>query len=854
MVKWSDRQEAIFDEYERTRNNIMISATAGCLGINTPILMYNGTIKSVQDVKVGDQVMGPDSTPRTVLQLHRGQSQLYKINPTKGDSWICNKEHILTVWDDRVHQSIRNYKNTKHVTALLDYPLEKVLSRKLTPRGDVAYMFLQRVPIVFNEKQLLIDPYFMGLWFADGTKQLRKCQLSVNCNDKEILNYLDFFQLEKGNRLKIRKTKQKGNCWYYDFYTLENGKDSNPLISILNECFDENKNLIIPEKYYINSRENQLSFLAGLLDGDGWLDWKKDTKGNLSSGCFEITTKYDKLKEVILFLCRSLGLAAYSKKVTRRIKSIDFEGEYNAIIISGDLSIIPTKLKRKQALPRRQIKNVLRTGFSIEKIEKGDWYGFTVDKDERFLLGDFTITHNSGKSSTIVECCKRTPFTKKVLFMAFNKSIAEELKTKVPDRIDVSTFHSKGLRILFSNFKFQLKINENKCFQLCKKILKFDKEDEVPFNQQTRYIFSLQEIWNQIRINLLVDYKNDIQNICLDKDFDFYDRMIQDIKDIEYHWHKNSKLIDSNKEFQMDFTDMLYLPYILLDESDFPKYDVVFIDETQDQNVLQRELTLRFVKPKFGRLISVGDEKQCIYQFSGSSVTNFRSLQQLPNTTTLPLDITYRCSKKIVKEAQKVFSSGIVAAPNAKEGIVRNGDFEEAQSGDFILCRNNLPLIEVFIKLLELGKKSSIKGKDFGEALCRLLEKIKYIDDLEILKEEKLQSLLDKGIPHNIAINNPSYVNLLEKCAIIMRLYSIWKDVNTLKERISKIYTDENTDGIVLSTIHKSKGLEADRVFFLNSNLIPSQYAVSQEALYSEYCLKFVAITRARNELIYCSI
>lgn len=63
---------------------------------------------------------------------------------------------------------------------------------------------------------------------------------------------------------------------------------------------------------------------------------------------------------------------------------------------------------------------------------------------------------------------------------------------------------------------------------------------------------------------------------------------------------------------------------------------------------------------------------------------------------------------------------------------------------------------------MELGKRSSIKGRDFGESLCRLLEKIKYIDDLEILKEEKLQSLLDKGIPHNIAINNPSYVNLLE--------------------------------------------------------------------------------------------
>lgn len=465
-----------------------------------------------------------------------------------------------------------------------------------------------------------------------------------------------------------------------------------------------------------------------------------------------------------------------------------------------------------------------------------------------------SATAGAGKSSTIVECCRRTSPTKRVLFMAFNKSIADELKTKVPERIDVNTFHSKGLKVLYSNFKFKLKINENKCFQICKKILKFDRNDEVPFNQQTRYLFFLQEIWNQIRINLLVDYENDIPNICLEKDFDFYNRMIQDIKDIESYWHKDMRHIDSNKEFQMDFTDMLYIPYILVDEEEFPKYDVVFIDETQDQNVLQRELTLRFVKPRFGRLISVGDEKQAIYFFTGSNVDNFRILQNLPNTVTLPLDITYRCAKNIVKEAQTVFSTGIEASPNAIDGIVRKGDITEARTGDFILCRNNLPLVEVFIQLLEQGKKSTIKGKDFGEALYRLLEKIKYINDLEILKEEKLQSLLDKGIPHNIAINNPSYVNLLEKCAIIMRLYSIWKDVNTLKERISKIYTDENTDGIVLSTIHKSKGLEADRVFFLNSNLIPSQYAVSQEALYSEYCLKFVAITRARNELIYCSI
>ena len=98
------------------------------------------------------------------------------------------------------------------------------------------------------------------------------------------------------------------------------------------------------------------------------------------------------------------------------------------------------------------------------------------------------------KTTVLVECCRRTPPTKRVLFMAFNKSIADELKTKVPERIDVNTFHSKGLRVLYSNFKFQLKINENKCFQICKKILRFDRNDEVPFKQQTRYLFFLHEI------------------------------------------------------------------------------------------------------------------------------------------------------------------------------------------------------------------------------------------------------------------------------------------------------------------------------------------------------------------------
>ena len=461
-----------------------------------------------------------------------------------------------------------------------------------------------------------------------------------------------------------------------------------------------------------------------------------------------------------------------------------------------------------------------------------------------------SATAGAGKSQTIIECCKRTSPGKKVLFMAFNKSIAEELKLKVPENIEVNTFHSKGLKVLFYNFSFKMKLSENKCFQLARKVLDIK---EIPYKQQMRYLFELQDIWNAIRMNLLVDYERDIPYICIEKDIEFRDRMIQDIQKIEFEWSKSALKINGNKEFQMDFTDMLWLPYTLLNDENFPKYDVVFLDEVQDQNTLQRELTQQFVKPKFGRLISVGDEKQCIYQFSGSSISNFRLLQNLPNTVVLPLDVTYRCAKRIVEEAKTVFSNGIEYAPNATEGLVRDGDVTEAKDGDFVLCRNNLPLIEVFVILLEKGRKAIIKGKDFGEALCAILDKIEKIEDLEKLKEEKIQKIMEKGVSYQVALQNPTYLNLVEKCSILIQLYRIWNNINELEAHIKQIYT-EDIEGVVLSTIHKSKGLEANRVFFLNSNLIPSSHAITQDALYSEMCLKFVAITRAKKELIYCYI
>ena len=552
---------------------------------------------------------------------------------------------------------------------------------------------------------------------------------------------------------------------------------------------------------------------------------------------------------MVVFLCRSLGLAAYCCKKIGRIKSLNFEGEYYSISISGNTNIIPVKVERKKAKERKQIKTVLRTGFWIEEIGVGKWYGFKVDKDERFLLGDFTITHNSGKTHTLKELCNRTKEGTSCLFMAFNKSIAEELKTKLPTTVECNTFHSMGLRTLMKNFRFRMQLEENKCFSLCMELFDFRKKE---YKEKMRYYFALQELWEKIRLSLCEINERNVSALCIEYDLDYENSMINDLNKINERWRKDCAKIQDNKSFKMDFPDMLWIPYNFVDEMNFPKYQVVMADEGQDLFTLQKEILQRYIKPR-GRFVAVGDSKQLIYNFMGSDLDVFNSIKGMPNTICLPLSVTYRCAKKIVEVANEVFP-GTECVPTAKEGVVRSGDIFEAESGDFVLCRNNYPLVATFIMLLEKGKKASIMGRDFGESLCRLLDGQERLDDLYLLLDDKVSKLKGKGLSEIAITNNASYVALKEKVSIIEILYKRFPgSFLALKQKIKNIFSDDKT-GIILSTIHKSKGLEAKRVFFLNPELIPSKFAKTPKALYAEDCLKFVAITRAKEELVYCHI
>ena len=273
-----------------------------CHTKGTKILMYNGSIKNVEDVNEGDLIMGDDNTPRKVLSLANGFEDCYNVVPVKGEPFGVNESHIL---------SLRHTQNHKIVNiSVKDYLGKSDNFKNL-------HKLYRSNEIEFTHKGILLEPYLFGL------------------------------------SLKKRES--------------------------------------IPENYLLNTIENRRKLLAGLIDGDGYA----------SNNCFEFTTKYKELSEQILFLVRSLGLAAYSKLKKGKYK--DGVKDYYKISISGDLDKIPIKVESKKSHVRKQIRNVLNVGFKLKFIGVQEYFGFTLDGNSLYVLGDFTITHNTELAKILSE-------------------------------------------------------------------------------------------------------------------------------------------------------------------------------------------------------------------------------------------------------------------------------------------------------------------------------------------------------------------------------------------------------------------------------------------------------------------
>jgi replicative DNA helicase len=349
-------------------------AMGKCLGKGTKVLMFDGMLKNVEDVEVGDLLMGDDSTPRKVLSLARGQEEMYWVRQNKGIDYRVNKSHILSL------KRSRNEANHKHGDILnievSDY-IEKSDKFKSNYKG-------YKVSVDFEPQPLSVDPYFLGLWLGDG----RSSDVRIATQDKEVVIYLESYAEKMGKKLHVYKIE--GKCPMYGITNQQEENSPKDLKdSLQKKLRDLNliKNKHIPQHYLSNSKENRLKLLAGLIDSDGYYDDEFHV--------MEIVQKSESLAKEIKFLADSLGFRVSLNTKKASIKSIGYECEVYRVRIVGDLNIIPTKIARKQARPLISKRDHQHTGISVEYDKVDNYYGFVLDGNHLFLLEDMTVTHNT---------------------------------------------------------------------------------------------------------------------------------------------------------------------------------------------------------------------------------------------------------------------------------------------------------------------------------------------------------------------------------------------------------------------------------------------------------------------------
>ena len=470
---------------------------------------------------------------------------------------------------------------------------------------------------------------------------------------------------------------------------------------------------------------------------------------------------------------------------------------------------------------------------------------FIKKRPENILIKAFAGT---GKTTTVVEAVKLLPKDKNIMFLAFNKHIQEELKTKLPEYVRCYTTYGLGMSAIKRKYGDSIQFDEFKVDKIIQKKMKsWDLDEELDEEEIGLYLNNIKKLVNLCRLTLTI--KPEYVPYVADR----YDINLNKPKDIKRVLKVLDECTTDRKTF--DYTDMIYLPAVDNSIWFFPQ-DYVFVDEVQDLNrcqikiiekVLKRNRTTKKLE---GRLISVGDFFQGIYGFNAADEKSFQWFENFPNTKVLPLSVSFRCSQNVIKKAQEIVPD-IKALPSAPEGLVRDGNvLNEAESGDFVLCRTTMPLVKLFFEFLTQNKKAIIKGSDIGIHLIELIGKINSIEKLKSFWEEEL-SKFRKDLKSD-GILNPSehsgYSVLEDKVMTLLFLARLADSIPDLKLKIKTIFTDE-IKGICLSTVHKIKGLEANRVFIIRPDLLPLPNVRSWQAI-QEKNLEYVAYTRAKLDLI----
>ena len=484
-----------------------------------------------------------------------------------------------------------------------------------------------------------------------------------------------------------------------------------------------------------------------------------------------------------------------------------------------------------------------------------------------FLLkgcGNLVVNASAGssKTTTLINCIRFIPSDKKTIFISFNKHIAEEINLRMKKEKSnaiARTCSSIGYEICRENNIGLGEVNNEKYNDYIRKnILELTSYHEIESLGRKKgiYLKNIRTLTDLCRYTLSFTIR-EIGNVANKYGIVPFRDEFAVVREILIWGENNHDIIDQ--------TDMVWLPNVLNLNTKKLLKDFIFIDEAQDISIAQQSLIMKCAK-RGARIIAVGDRNQQINVWCGSDEAAIDKLKANPNTIELSLPICYRCGKKIIDFANQYSSDVMIPAENAIDGEINyNATLSDISPGDMVLSRNTAPLIKLQQELLRRNQLVYIQGcKEIKNEYLEMISNINA-NNIDIdcktkdgliyqlyggLIDEINKLILDMGMDEEEAYSRTSILTQYDNIEGIKVLAEGLTTVKELNEKINIIFNEKSNGAILLSTVHRAKGLEANKVFiYLPSILEYNPMAEKDWELKTEQNLRYVAYTRAKKSL-----
>lgn len=820
-----------------------ISGSGKAQPITCVVQAPKGEVK-IGDLKVGDAILNASGGVSKVTGVFpQGVKEIYKVSLRDGMSTLCCLDHLWQV------KPVTTRKG-KQIVVPLSHILEKgVRTNANAPRFKIPLS----EPVRYSTKELKIDPYVMGALLGDGSFKGKTVHLSYHEQDVFILNKVrgllnpillgDLVSNERFTSDKGKQSRLTTNA--------PNSNKTNEVVTLF-QSFNFGSGKYMPREYLYGDVEQRLGVLRGLMDTDGTVF---NNRVSFCNGNLDIMN-------AVVRLVQSLGGVCVWRKTDVRKSNPSYS-------VNVRMSINPFSLPRKANKWRPSVKNPpSRYITSVEPAGEAECVCISVDaEDHLYLTNDFIVTHNT---ATISMTAETLPL--KSLYIAFNKVMADEAMSRMPDWVECRTTHSLAFRAVAGLISHKISRPQGAYQNVAGtglEVANYYKLSNMPHKFEQKTVFSKTALGYFVLRTVRRfessgdDYLamshtpySDIE-AAVKKAYDGYGDQVAESEKKQLIHQVRSDVLSVAERLWADRINpnspvlITHDTYLKMFQLSKPKldYEVIYLDEAQDTSDCVLALVMAQTHCK---LIMVGDKYQAIYGWRGA----VNAMEKI-EAHTLPLTQSFRYGEAIAEVAYKVLQGAVPIKGNpAIASVVK---LAEVACGELIDDGFEPTLQGMFQKYGSVTKIFRTNSGLLGEAM-ELLEA--GVEGIEIRTDVKdfinmlySAEALNKGdmskVKHDAIVSYSDWEEFVEaakddievrRILNIQRKYgSFWHVINTLKG-----YVKPAKSNIILTTAHKSKGLEWP-VVVLGEDYKPAQQIWDSQ---EETNLLYVASTRAIEVLV----